>query len=409
MIALLIAGALAAAADWPQWRGPGRDGAVASFEAPRAWPKSLKLKWKVPAGEGHSSPVVSGGRIYVHTRQGEQEVVAALEFATGKVVWRDSYAAPFTKNQYAVRHPKGPHSTPLLRDGRLYTLGIGATLSCYDTAAGRLIWRKDSKELIERRSALVDTSKLFTGTAGSPMIEGGLLIAHLGDDRGGEIVALDAATGQKRWGWRGDGPGYASPIVADLEGMRQVVTLTDKSVVGVAAASGELLWRLPYPDEWNENIVTPVVHRGRLILSGVRKPTVAVRLLRRGKEWTTETVWQNPDLSMYMSTPLLDGDVLYGFSSKKKGMFFGLDARTGKTLWSTAGRDAEHATVLGAGPWLVVLTTGGELIFAPKSANGFQPAARYTVADSPTWAHPVLAGREILVKDASSLALWSVE
>src|SRR5918993_973895 len=184
----------------------------------KEWPKALVQKWKVAAGGGYSSPVVAGGRVFLHTRQGEQEVVSAFELATGKAVWTKSYDAAFDKNQYAVKMGKGPNSTPLVHEGRLYTLGVNAVLSAFDAKTGALLWRKDFGR--------PDTSKLFCGTAMSPVIEKGLLIVHVGDDRGGKVVAFDAASGAERWSWAGDGPGYASPVVAELAGARQVVTLT---------------------------------------------------------------------------------------------------------------------------------------------------------------------------------------
>lgn len=387
----------AVAQDWPQWRGPARDGVVQGFVAPAAWPKTLQLAWKTPVGGGYSSPVVAGPTAYVHTRQGEEEVVLGLDLETGKIRWRGGYPAPFDKNKYAMAHPKGPHSTPVISGGLLCTLGITAVLSCFDAATGALQWRKDF-------SPRVDTSRLFTGTAMSPVVDGGRLIAHVGDDRRGELVALDLATGAERWRWQGDGPGYASPLVVELGGVRQVVTLSNKAVFGIAADSGKLLWRFPFPDEWNENIVTPILFEGTLIVSGVRKPAQALRVAGG----TAQSVWQNADIALYMNTPVLDGGRLFGLSTKRKGQFFCLDARTGATLWSSVGRAAENAAVVSAGPFLLWLTSDAELMVTAKNAARFEPLARYKVADSPTWAHPVVVGRRILIKDAASLALWRV-
>ena len=241
----------AMAQDWSQWRGPSRDGVVTA-QAPSKWPKDLKNVWKVSVGGGYSSPVVSDGKVIVHSRQQENEVVSVFDLKTGKPLWNASYAVPFSKNQYAIEMGKGPNSTPVVSNGRVYTLGVSAILSCFDLKTAELKWRKDfSKE--------IDTSKLFTGTAMSPVIEKGMVIAHVGDDRGGRVIAFDGVTGAERWKWEGDGPGYASPVVVDLEGARQLVTLTDKSAVGISVDSGKLLWKMPFPDEWNENIVTPIL------------------------------------------------------------------------------------------------------------------------------------------------------
>jgi outer membrane protein assembly factor BamB len=390
------------AQDWAQWRGPNRDGVAKDFAAPVHWPEKLKMIWKTEVGSGYSSPVVSKDRAWIHTRRGEEEVVSCLDLKTGKTLWSKSYTVAFTKNQYATQMGKGPHSTPVLYDGRLYTLGVTAILSCFDAATGELKWR--------REFGAPDTSKMFCGTAFSPIVDQGNLIVYVGDDiKGGSMFALDPATGKERWKWAGDGPGYASPIVVEHEGARQIVTMTDKSVIGVESKTGKLLWRMPWPDEWNENIVTPIPYKNLLIFSGVRKGTVAVQLARNGAEWTSKQVWHNPEIAMYMNSPVLEGEHLYGMSSKRKGQYFCLEAATGKILWITEGREGASAAILNAKDALLILTSDANLIVAKKSVKGFEQVAKYSVADSPTYAHPAPTGKMILVKDDAAMTLWGLE
>jgi outer membrane protein assembly factor BamB len=390
------------AQDWNQWRGANRNGLVNSFSAPVNWPKTLVQKWKTPVGGSYSSPVVWQNKIYVHTRRDEQEIVSCVDLKTGKLLWNQSYAAPFAKNQYARQMGKGPYSTPILHGGKLYTLGVTAILSCFDAKSGALKWRKDY-------SQSVDTSKLFCGTAMSPVIDKGALIVHVGDDRKGQVIAFDAASGKELWKWEGDGPGYASPIVVELEGVRQLITLTDKSLLSIAVETGKLLWKFPHPDEWNENIITPVLYQNSLIISGVRQGTRAVKVTKAGSDWQAAALWHNPKVAMYMSSPVLDGDYLYGLSALRKGQFFCLDVRTGATVWTTEGREATNAACLQTKNHLFLLTDNAELIVAAKSLKGFEPLARYTVADSPTWSLPVLLDKQVLTKDESNLTLWSFE
>jgi len=390
------------AQDWPQWRGPNRDGSLNGFIAPKSWPKELKQVWKTPIGSGYSSPVTAQGRVYTHTLQNEREVVSCIDLNSGKILWSKDYPASYTSNQYATSMDKGPRATPLLHAGKLFTLGATTILSCFDAKTGEMKWRKDY-------SAQTDFSKLFTGAGMSPVIEGGNLIVHVGDDRKGWLIAFDAETGNEKWKLEGDGPGYASPIVVELEGTRQIVTLTDKSAIGVEASSGKLLWSMPFPDEWIENIVTPLVYKKTLILSGVRKSTMAIRVIKNGDNWTTERVWENKDLPMYMSSPVLSGDHLFGFSNRRSGQFFCLDANTGAMLWQTEGRDGKNATLLTAGELLILLTDEGKLTIAKNNPKTFEPVVQYSVGESPTWAHPIFLGKNILIKDNSSLALLSFE
>src|SRR5262244_771530 len=154
---------MAGAQDWPRWRGASGDGAVTGFTAPKAWPDQLKQRWKITVGVGHSSPLVVGARVYLHSRQGENEVAAAYDLNTGKTIWRDSYPAPYTMNPAAAGHGKGPKSTPVYKDGKLYTLGITGILSCYDATPGRLLWRKEFKEFKPNHP--------FFGVATSPIVD----------------------------------------------------------------------------------------------------------------------------------------------------------------------------------------------------------------------------------------------
>lgn len=401
VIAVALASQASIAQDWSQWRGHNRDGAVASFTAPRVWPDKLKTIWKVPVGIGHSSPVVVGRRVYLHSRQDESEVASCFDLDTGKQLWRDSYPTPYMMNPAAVSHGKGPKSTPVAYNNKLYTFGISGILSCYDTATGKVKWRKEFSKLFKA------TAPLY-GAATSPLVHNGLVIAHVGGHDSGALTAFNAETGEVKWSWTGDGPGYASPLVFESGGVSQIVTQTQESIAGFSATTGQLLWQVGFKIEYAQNIVTPVAYKQTLIVSGLDMGTMAIRANKRGKKWTPEQVW-NTEASMYMSSPVVIGDYLYGFSHKRKGQFFCIDARTGKTLWSSTGRDGDTAAMVAAGQFLLMLTDGAELIVARSDPKQFEVLKKYSVADSPTWAHPVVVGKTILVKDLSNLALLSLE
>jgi outer membrane protein assembly factor BamB len=398
LLAVLLAGPTGVSADWPQWRGPARDGLIAGLAQSTSWPEVLKPAWKVTVGIGHSSPVVVGDRVFLFSRVGEEEVVQALDLATGKSLWRQSYPAPYTVNMAATAHGKGPKSTPVVDAGRVFTLGIGGTLSAFDAASGRVLWRK------EFASQFKETSPLY-GTAMSPIVDEGRLIAHVGGGGGGALTAFDPATGSVVWAWKGDGPGYSSPVVAELAGVRQLVTLTESNLVGVATAKGELLWKLPFTTPWAQNVVTPVVHGDLVIYSGLDHPVKAARSVRQGTSYAVAPVWENAEVASYMSTPVLAAGRLCGFSHRKKGQFFCLDPATGKTVWLSEGRQGENAALVAGAGSLVVLTDSSELLVANPAASTFAVQKRYDVAGSPTWAHPVVLPDGVLVKDTETLAL----
>jgi outer membrane protein assembly factor BamB len=401
-IAITLADPASFAQDWPQWRGPHRDGLIASFTAPKAWPDKLKTIWKVPVGIGHSSPVVVGRRVYLFSRQEEDEVASCFDLDTGKVLWRDVYPTPYFMNPAAVSHGKGPKSTPVVDNGKLYTLGISGILSCYDAAAGTLRWRREFSKTSKA------TSPLY-GTAMSPIVDRGLVIAHVGGHDSGALTAFDADTGEMRWSWTGDGPGYASPIVVEFGGVRQIVTQTQKYIVGISASFGQLLWEIPFETEYLQNSVTPVIYKNTLIFSGLDKGVFAINVVLRGNKWAAEQLWQNPDVSMYLNSPVVSGDYLFGLSHKRKGQFFCLDARTGQILWTSNGREGDNAAIVASGQLLFLLTDAAELLVARSGPKQLEVLKKYTVATNPTWAHPVLVGSRILIKDASTLALLSLE
>jgi outer membrane protein assembly factor BamB len=236
----------------------------------------------------------------------------------------------------------------------------------------------------------------------------GFLVGSMGFT-GCDGLEFDAATGAAKWSWKGDGPAYASPIVVELYGVRQVVTQSQKNIVSVAAATGDLLWKMPFTTPYEQNSVTPALHEEMLIFSGLDDGIMGVKAAKDANQWTTEKRWHNRTVSMYMNSPVVAGDLMFGFSHRNKGQLFCLDPRTGSTLWSAGGREGENAAMVSAGSAVLALISDGRLIVFKKSSKAFEPVRRYTVAESPTWAHPLLLDRAIVIKDASTLARWNLE
>lgn len=397
LVAALGLSQIANGQDWNQWRGPARDGSVPAASAPANWPASLKPVWRIEIGEGYSSPVVARGTAFVHGRRDPEEVVVAVNLANGKLLWEQKYAADFKKNQYAVKMAKGPNATPLVVGNRLFTLGVTGIVKAWDTKTGRPLWSKDF-------SKTVDTSKMFCGTAASPLAVGNWIVIQTGSDvHGGQIVALEPATGASAWEWRGPGPGYASPAAFDIDGKKQIVTMTNSSIVGIDAANGKELWSIPFPDEWHENITTPIWTGTHLIVSGTRQGTHAYSLALTAGQWQATEAWKNADVAMYMSSPVFGDGLIYGHSSRKKGQFVALDAKTGVLRWSTEGREGEHASVLLTPRNLIYLTNTADLVVAYRGSTAFALEKRYDVGDAETWSMPVLLGSDILIRDATGL------
>lgn len=398
-IVVSVSAQVPATRDWTQWRGPNRDGVVPAAQVPQ-WPAAFGSAWRVDVGEGYSSPVVASTRVFVHSRKDPREIVTAIDLATGKTIWQQEYDAAYQKNQYAVRMAKGPNATPLVTGGRVFTLGATGILTAWDAASGKKLWEQNYTKQ-------VDFSKLFCGTAASPILAHGLVVVQVGSDiHGGRILGLDPATGTAKWEWKGPGPGYASPVLITVGTTSQLVTMTNQSILGLDARTGRELWSVPFPDEFHENIVTPVWTGRHLIVSGSRQGTQAYTLTQTGTAWTAKQVWKKPEASMYMSSPVAGDGLIYGMSDKKKGHFVALDEQTGAVKWATEGREGDFASVLLTPQHVIFLTNGADLVVV-KRGGTYAPEKKYDLGASETWALPALVGRDLVIRDSSGVSRFT--
>ena len=401
-ICVLLGGALVTAQpqDWSQWRGAARDAIVRGFTSPPAWPERPKQVWKVAAGTGHSSPVVSGDRVFLFSRLARQEAMTAYALASGKQIWRQAYDAPYRMNPSATGHGEGPKSTPAVDRGRIFSLGIGGVLSAFDAGTGTVLWRHDFTKEFKA------TSPDF-GASMSPLVDGEHVIAHVGGPGEGAIIAFNASDGARRWTWKGDAPAYASPVIATFGGARHLITQTQSNIVGLDPATGRELWRTGFTTDSDQNIVTPVAAGDLLIYGGLSKPTTAARVAQAGGAWVLKEVWRNAGVPQYMSSPVAAGGVLYGFTHRNRGQFFALALASGRTLWTSPPRQGDNAAITAAADLLIATTTEGALVILRQGTQAYAPVRSYTVAEGPIWAHPAFAGRGVLIKDAESLSYWT--
>ncbi len=395
-VILIVAGGTLAQ-DWPQWRGPNRDGKVKGFTAPEKWPQELTQKWKATVGTGDATPALVGDRLYVFTRQGEEEVILCLNASDGKELWRDAYAAQAVTGA-ASRHP-GPRSSPAVADGKVVTLGVGGVLSCLDAGTGKVVWRKDPFPKVVPR--------FFTSM--SPIIVDGMAIAHLGGQGNGALIAYDLATGAEKWRWGAEGPDYGSPVLLTVAGTKQIVTPTEKSIVGIAVADGKLLWQVPFaPQSRAYNAATPIVDGQTVIIGGKGRGTKAVKIEKSADGFAAKELWSNADLAVQFNTPVLKDGLLFGLSDG--GNLFCLDAQTGQTAWTDATqRDRGGFTaIVDAGSCLMALPSSSELIVFKPNGKQYEEVAKIKISDTPTYAHPVVAGNRIFGKDQETVTAWTV-
>jgi outer membrane protein assembly factor BamB len=424
----------ASAQNWPQWRGPNRDAKVTGFKAPSTWPKELDQKWKVPIGDGASTPALVDDKLYVIGRIGDKEVVRALNAADGAEIWKDEYDAEAPRGPASAF--SGPRSSPTVVDGKVITLGVHGTLTCYDAASGAKLWRKDSFGGGVPRFA----------PSSSPIVLNGLCIAQVGSDNDGGIVAYDLVTGAEKWKWTGDGPAYASPALLSSDNAKAIVAVTSKNLVALNAADGKELWKVPYT-QGRYNATTPVVNGDLVIYAGPTKGMTAVALQKQGDELTKKDGgWKNEDNSLMYNTPVLRDGWLYGVSGLNA--IFCVNATTGESAWSApiaepsasaaaetkksddagngpppgmkggkggkggmrgGGGGGGYGSVIDAGSVLIALNPTGQLIFFEPNPKEFKQLALYKVADGNTYAYPVISSNRIFIKDKDSLTLWALD
>ena len=401
------------AQDWPQWRGVNRDAKTTEFTVPKAWPKELALKWKVTVGQADATPALVADKLYVFSRQGDDEVTRCLDAKDGKELWSDKYAAQGATG--AASGHAGPRSSPAVAEGKVVTLGVRGTLSCLDAAKGKVLWRKDDFPGA--------WPKFFT--ASSPMIENGLCLAQLGGPGNGGVVAYDLVTGDQKWKWVGDAPAYASPVLMTADGTKLIVAETEKSIVALKVADGKLVWETPFAAPgMSYNAATPIVDGQTLIYCGQSRGAKAVKFEKQGEGFSAKELWSNPDNSVQFGTPVLKSGLLVGLS--QGGDFFCLNAQDGKTAWTApstptaagakppaGGRGGRgrggYGSVVDAGPVLLALTPASELIAFQPSDKVYTELARIKVADTPTYGYPIVAGNRIIVQDQNSVTLWTIE
>lgn len=417
----------AAGDDWPQWRGPLRDGVWRETGIVEKLPEKLRFRWRAKVGEGYAGPAVAGGRVFVTDRvlrQGEKnpddpfertaveglERVHCLDAATGNALWTHEYPA-----RYAISYPSGPRATPTVHEGKVYTLGAMGDLLCLDAAKGKVLWA---------RNYLRDfgTELNTWGMAAAPLVDGPRLIVLAGGTGGAAVLALDRESGKEVWrSLEVKDPGYCPPVIFHAGGVRQLIVWTPESLSSLDPESGKRHWEQPFKLQSGLSIPTPVFDPARnllLVTAFYNGPLMmkleadrpAARLLWKGKK---DSEKDTDGLHAIMCTPFFDDGYIYGVCSY--GQLRCLEAETGKRVW-------ESLAATGSGRWWnaflirhrdrwFIANEQGELITARLSPEGYQETSRAFLID-PTnraqrrkvvWSHPAFADRAVFARNDAEI------
>jgi outer membrane protein assembly factor BamB len=393
---------------WTQWGGPRRDFVSDSKGLASSWPASgPKRLWSRGLGEGHSSVLVENGRLYTMYRQiarqpsaSPEEVVAALDGATGTTIWEFKYPAPTNGIQFD--QGLGPHSTPLIVGNRLFAVSSRSELFALDKATGKRIW---SHDMVKEFNAPLTAR----GYSGSPILYNGTIIVTMGGPNQA-VAAFDQSSGKLVW--KG---GYfvwapASPILIDVDKQPQVVVFGGDVIAGIDPATGRELWTHPHKTDWGLNISTPVWladQRLLLVSSAYGVGTRALELRQTAGKTTVSEKWHSQRMRVHIGTVIRLGEHAYGSSGDFGPAFISaIDLKTGQIAWQD--RSFARAQLLYADGKVIVLDEDGVLGLATLSPQGLKVLAKASVLQHLAWTPPTLVGTTLYVRDRQTISAFEL-
>jgi outer membrane protein assembly factor BamB len=392
-ITAVAAGVSLLAADWPQVLGPDRNGTLAGPPLLESWgPSGPKVVWRKQVGQALAGPAVVQNRVLVFHRLGNEEVLESLDAKTGASVWRYAYPTTYRDD---FGFDEGPRAVPVVSGGIVYTFGAQGQLHAVDLTKGTRVWSEDTMKRF-------NVPKGYFGAGGSPLVEGGRVIANIGGDKAG-VVAFDAKTGTVVWSATEDDASYSSGVSATIGGRRSAIFLTRDNLIGFDVATGAIhfqrRWRARVAA--SVNAATPLVIGDSIFVSAQYGPGAGVLRVEESK---LAEVWASDDVlsNHYATSVYYDGN-LYGYHGRQE---FGpslraVDFKTGAVKWSVEQFRAGSITLVG--DQLLIIREGGEMILAPATPQGFKPIARAQVLPGVVRPLPAIADGFVYVRNENTL------
>ena len=384
-----------AAGQWPQWRGPNRDGISKETGLLKQWPaEGPPLAWKTTgAGRGYSSLAVADNRLYTMGLRGDREFIVAFDVATGKEIWAKPHGAAFRNDR-----GDGPRGTPTVEGERLYALGGNGDLSCLETRTGRSVW---TMNVLSKFGG----SNITWGISESPLVVGDKLLVNAGGENA-SIDALNKRDGSLIWKSQSDRAGYSSGIPVTVGGKTQAVFFTSTRGLGLDLETGALLWEYPRAANNVANAATPVARGNRVfITSDYGNGGGLVEIKADAKGVTASEVYFTKEMRNHHSSSVLVGDHLYGFSG---GILTAMRFDTGEVAWKD--RSVGKGSLVYADGLLYLLSENGVVGIAEATPEGYREKGRFRIPQDslPTWAHPVVAGGHLFLRDQDTVYAYDL-
>jgi outer membrane protein assembly factor BamB len=391
--------ALRAGDDWPQWRGPTRDGQVRG----KTWPSSLqgehlKRLWRVELGPSYSGPIVAGDRVFVtETRDKREEIVYALDRKTGEELWHRGWKGAMTVPFFAKANGDWIRATPAYDGESLYVAGMRDVLVCLNAKSGEERWRVDFMERL-------GTPLPAFGFVSSPLVDGDAVYVQAG----AAVVKLNKKSGEILWRNARDAGGmmnsaFSSPYIAELAGKRQLLAQTREKLVGLDLASGEVLWSQAVQAFRGMNILTPVVYKEGVFTSSYGGQTNLYRIAAKDNRFSNEIAW-SLKLEGYMSTPVVVKNHAYLHLRNQRVTCLDLDS--GKTTWTTQKTFGKYWSMIAQGDRILALDERGILYLLQANPEKFDLVDSRKISDDETWAHVAVCGDELFVRELNAMSVY---
>ncbi len=390
--------ATVAADDWPGFRGEARDGRVAGLGIATDWnanpPRRL---WHRPIGHAWSSMCIVGDRLYTQEQRGEKEAVVCLDAGTGKDVWIHTDNARFFEPLAGA----GPRATPTFAGGRVYCLGGTGILNCLDAGTGKLCWSRNI-------AADAPAVPPVWGFSGSPLVVDGVVIVFAGGDSARNLLGYRIDTGEIAWTTPAGKDSYASPQLLTIDGSKQVMFFSDRSLLAVDPGTGKMLWEHALAGKAGVTrcLQPQAAGGGRVVVgSEVADGTVMLELKRSGSAWSANRVWSSRDIKPWFNDLVMDGNALYGFDGN---VFCCVDLETGKRRWRQGRFGQGQVLVLAEAHQLVVLAESGEVVLLAANPETLEELGRFQAIEGKTWNHPAIARGRLYVRNGEAMACYEL-
>jgi outer membrane protein assembly factor BamB len=385
--------------DWPQWRGPTRDGQVLG----RSWPTSLKKEnftqaWRVELGPGYPGPIVAKDRVFVaETKDKKFEVVRALDRATGKQIWESSWEGAMSVPFFARSNGDWIRSTPAYDGKNIYVGGMRDLLVCLDAATGKKNWQVDFAK--ENKTGLP-----AFGFVSSPVVDGD----HVYVQAGASLAKVDKNTGKIAWQILKDSGGayesaFSSPTFATIQGRKQLLVQTRVDLAGIDAADGTILWKQKVPAYKNMNILTPLVNGDSVFTSTYGEKSFRYDVKKKDDQFNVDLGWATKSQG-YMSSPVLVNDHVY--LHLKNQNFTCINLKTGKETWTTSERFGQYWSMAAQGDKILALDERGILYFIQANPEKFELIDQLKVSTQPSWGHLAISGNEVFIRELNAVAAY---